>query len=204
VIPAALVAIALAAVQAAPSSAPGGCPPGGAAQTPKLQAYNVKCNRTDPPGDSDIDSTATLDAMLETGPDQDRWSDSNGAELTGYVVSVQDGGLQSADCFGARELKIFLASNSVGMDPAHEVVVVVTPAWRRKMAARGVNWSLDALTAKYQGQFVRLKGWLLYNFQAAGRAMNTAEDAGPGITQATAWEIHPMTAIKLETNPFNE
>ena len=202
-IPFLLSALSLAA-QAGSAVGPASCPPQGAAQTAKLQAYNVKVNRMDPPSDSDIDDTATMEAVLETGPDQERWSDSNGAELTGYVVSVQDGGLQSADCFAAREIRIYLATNSVAMDPGHQVVVVVTPAWRRKMSARGVDWSLGALTGRYQGQFVKLRGWFLYDFQAEQRAVNTAENPGPNITRATAWEICPMTAIKLETNPFNE
>ena len=200
--PAVLLALLLSAVQSGAGQAP--CPPEGNAQSPKLQAFNVKVNRPDPPSDSDIDDTCTLEAMLETGPDQDRWSDSNGAELTGYVVSVKDGGLQSADCFGARETWIYLATDSVGMDPGHQVVVVVTPAGRRAMASNGVDWSLGALTQRYQGQFVKVRGWLLYDFQAQKRAVNTAELASPGITRATAWEICPMTAIKLETNPFNE
>jgi hypothetical protein len=192
------------AVQASSAAGPPSCPPQGGAQTAKLQAFNVKCNRMDPPSDSDFDDTATMEAILETGPDQERWSDSNGAELTGYVVSVQDGGLQSADCFAAREIRISLATNSVAMDPGHQVVVVVTPAWRRKMAAKGVDWSLDALTGRYQGQFVKLRGWFLYDFQVEQRAVNTTENPGPNITRATAWEICPMTGIKLETNPFNE
>jgi hypothetical protein len=199
-----LLSALFSAAQAGSTAGPPACPPQGAAQTAKLQAYNVKCNRTDPPSDSDIDDTATMEAILETGPDQERWSDSNGAQLTGYVVSVQDGGLQSADCFAAREIRIYLATNSVAMDPGHQVVVVVTPAWRRKMAAKGVDWSLDALTGRYQGQFVNLHGWFLYDFQAEQRAVNTTENPGANITRATAWEIHPMTAIKLETNPFNE
>jgi len=198
-----LLAIVLAAAQAS-AAGPAPCPPQGAAKNAKLQAFNVKVNRRDPPSDSDIDDTCTLDAMLETGPDQDRWSDSNGAELTGYIVSVQDAGPQSADCFTARQVRLYLAASSTGMDPAHQVVIVVTPAGRRAMASKGVSWSLDALTKKYQGQFVRVRGWLLYDYQAAKTAMNTAEDAGPGITRATAWEICPMTAIKLETNAFDQ
>jgi hypothetical protein len=199
----AFLVLVLAAAQAGGAGS-GPCPPQGAAPTPKLQAFNVKCNRADPPSDSDIDDTATLDAMLETGPDQARWDDSNGAEVTGYVVSISDGGFKSADCFTAREIRIALAVNSGGMDPAHQVVVIVTPGWRRTMAAQGADWSLEALTQRYQGQFVKIRGWLLYAFQAEKRAMNTAENAGPGITRATAWEICPMTAIELETNPFGE
>ena len=198
-----LLALLLAAAQAG-GPGPGNCPPQGAGKTAKQQAFNVKVNRTDAPSDSDLDDTCDLDAMLETGPDQDRWSDSNGAELTGYVIAVQDGGAQSADCFSGRQIRLYLAANSTGMDPAHQVVVVVTARWGRAMAGNGVNWSLDALTKKYQGQFVRVRGWLLYDHRAAKSAMNTAQNAGPGITRATAWEICPMTSIKLESNAFDQ
>ena len=202
-IPLFLSAVFLAA-QAGPAAGTPSCPPQGSAQTAKLQAYNVKVNRMDAPSDSDIDDTATMEAILETGPDQDRWSDTNAAELTGYVESIEDGGQESADCFTAREIRINLSTNSVAMDAGHEVVVIVTPGWRRMMAAQGVDWSLDTLTGKYQGQFVKLRGWFLWDHQAEQRAVNTADNVGPNITRATAWEICPMTAIKLETNPFNE
>jgi hypothetical protein len=199
----AVLAFLLAGLQAGAAGS-GTCPPEGAAQTPKLQALNVQRNRTDAPSDSDIDDTATLEAILESGPDQDRWDASNGVEVTAFVVSVTDGGFQSADCFKAREIRFDLSANSAAFDPGHRFVAIVTPAWRRQMSAQGVDWSLGALQSKYQGQFVKIRGWFLFNSQAKARAVNTASDEGANITRATAWEIHPVTAIRLETDPFEQ
>jgi hypothetical protein len=178
------------------ASGPAPCPPEGNAATSELQQLNVLMNRTDPPSDSDIDDTATLGALLEPGNDEDRWDNSNGAEVIGWVTEVRDTALGSADCGAARGTRIRLALLTTTLDAAHQLIAVVTPRWRRKMSERGVDWSTEGLSRLYLNQRVKVRGWLLLNISAEGRAINTAEDVGPDIRRATAWEIHPVTAIE--------
>jgi len=196
--------ILLGAVLAAGAAAPRGsspCPPQGDATKPRLQELNEKKSRDQTPSDEDIDETVTIEALLEPGDDSLRWQDGAAVEMVGYVLEVRDGGATSANCHSsdpAEHDTIFeMSSDADVFDGAHRVFAVVTPGRRRIMSKAGEDWSTRTLRAQYLHRYVAVTGWLLFDFESANRASNTAGGAGPKITRATAWEIHPVTGLEL-------
>jgi hypothetical protein len=195
---AALGAFLAAAVGLAQTS--GDCPPGGDAVKPNIQELNAQMARTDSPSEDEIDDTVTLDALLEPGQDDLRFQNGTGVVVSGYVVAVHDGGPTSTNCHAvepeAQDTVIELASDSNVPDPAHRVFAIVTPRWRSIMVRQKQDWSTRGLRARFLQRWVNVAGWLVFDSSAAKRALNTAPGAGVDIVRATAWEIHPVTAIE--------
>lgn len=79
------------------------------------------------------------------------------------------------------------------------MIAEVTPRWRAVMVRRGIDWSTDTLRNTICHHWVRVTGWLLFDFEHAGRSQNTATQ--PGVWRATAWEIHPITSIEPLERP---
>ena len=152
-------------------------------------------NRTRPPADSDFDRAATLEALLAGGDDRTRWSDERAAALEGYVVAVQPGAIEFANClsFTDRDTHIDLA---LGRDapPTERMVLEVTPPMREWARQRGLDWSVPALRALV-GHRVRFEGWLLWDLEHVDESDNTSP-AQRGNWRRTAWELHPVTAMR--------
>ncbi len=203
----ALVMATLAALSVAPlaaqsgNSSGSGCPPQGDAKKQKIQRLNELGARMEEPSDDDYDDTADVSALIEPGEDSQRWQSSTAVEITAYVLDVQDGGPTSANCHSMNpadhDTVLYLTPGASVSDNGHRLVAVITPRWRRLMAKNGSDWSTGAIRAKYLLQYVSVRGWLLFNSEAAATALNTAPLAGAAITRATAWEIHPVTGLEL-------
>jgi hypothetical protein len=195
---AALGAFLAAAVGLAQTS--GDCAPRGDAVKPSIQELNAQMARTDSPSEDEIDDTVTLDALLEPGQDDLRFQNGTGVVVSGYVIAVHDGGPTSANCHTvepeAQDTVIELASDSNVPDPAHRVFAIVTPRWRSIMVRQKQDWSTRSLRARFLQRWVNVAGWLVFDSSAAKRALNTAPGAGVDVVRATAWEIHPVTAIE--------
>ncbi len=92
---------------------------------------------------------------------------------------------------------------SLVLDPTRHglpVIVEVTPRWRAMMAAQHVDWSTTALRKQLLGRWARVTGWLLFDYEHANAATNTAPGR-PRNWRATAWEIHPITALEVVSRP---
>jgi hypothetical protein len=180
----------------------GGCPPEGDATKAKVRDLNIQKARMTSPSDDDIDDTVTIESLEEPGDDTQRFENGTAVSISAYVIVVRDGGPNSSNCHSQdsadQNTVIELASDSGVPDPGHRVFAVVTPRWRAVMAKQGQDWSTRSLRAKYLHQTIIVTGWLLFDFEAANRAANTAPLPNPGITRNTAWEIHPVTAIELD------
>ena len=189
-----------AALPAAAQDAPI-CPPQGDAASPEMQDLNEKKARIDAPSDSDVDDTITIESLLEPGDDRLRWQDGQAVSITAFVVAVQDGGMASSNCHSPDPLDhdtVLLLSPSANVsDPSHQMIAAITPGQRQVAAGNRVDWSTRAIRGQYSQQTIVITGWLLFNSEAAASALNTAELAGINIARATAWEVHPVTAIAL-------
>jgi len=62
-----------------------------------VRQLNRLKNRYVPPRPGEIDSSVSLGDMLEPGDDEERWSDTVGAEVVGYVVDVKKGGMETCN-----------------------------------------------------------------------------------------------------------
>jgi hypothetical protein len=168
---------------------------------PGQRAFNALKNRTSLPAADDVEPRLTLAAMLAPGDDRVRWRHARAGAIEGYVVRVLEAGAESANCFsGARRdvhLEVALRPDA---PPNQRVIVEVTPPMHDWAAARGVDWSPATLQRQLTGRRARIEGWLLFDAEHAEESENTR----PGDHRnwrATAWEIHPVTALVLLEHP---
>ncbi|MEP6993122.1 MAG: hypothetical protein ABI968_01280 [Acidobacteriota bacterium] len=184
------------------------CPPAGDATKPKLKHLNEQRAREDDVADDDIDDTITMESLSEPGDDRLRWQDGQGVEIVAYVIEVRDGGAASSNCHSPKSADhdtiLELVPTSNAMDRAHRVHAIVTPQWRQIVAADRVDWSTGALRAHFLRRWVTVRGWLLFNSEAAAKSLHTAAMAGPDITRVTAWEIHPVTSLELQEDVLDQ
>ena len=198
-----LLAVLLLAAPALPAQEVyDGCGMAGDATAASAQALNRLKNRHTAP--AQIDSQVSLVALVAPGDDRTRWSDTVGASVVGYVHDVKPGGIETTNC-RARDLPDRDTHIELVLDPmqaagGQRVIVEVTPRWRAIMAARGVDWSTAALRRDYLGRWVRVTGWLMFDAEHANASENTAPGR-PRNWRATAWEVHPITAIAVVPRP---
>lgn len=163
--------------------------------SPGKRAFNALKNRTTLPTAADFDPRVTLAAMLAPGDDRRRWSDHRAGAIEGYVVRVHDAGAESANCLSATRVDTHIeVAQRRDAPPTERVIVEVTPPMREWAAGRGTDWSTAALQAQLTGRRVRVEGWLLFDEEHDEESENTR----PGHRdnwRASAWEIHPVTAI---------
>lgn len=179
------------------------CPPQGDAKSGRVKSLNLLKNRETIPTWGDYDTHVTLRAILAPGQDAQRWSNHEGATITGYVIDVKPGGLETVNChardFSDRDTHIEIALRP-GAPKTARMIVEVTPRWRLRVAAQGVDWSTSKLEQVLPGQWVNITGWLFFDTEHRSQSENTA----PGRVsdwRATAWEIHPITAMALVAPP---
>jgi hypothetical protein len=173
------------------------CPPQGCALTHEKRALALLKNRTAQPTDTDFDRRLTLDALIATGDDEARWSESRAGAFEGYVIAVQGGSIEASNCFSLtrRDVHIHLAARPDA--PQRESVVLeVTPRAADAARARGSDWSLAALKRELTGRRCRFEGWLVFDREHADESENTAP-GNPVNWRATAWELHPVTRIEV-------
>ena len=167
---------------------------------PGKRALNTLKNRTTVPTAADVDPRVTLDAMLAPGDDRRRWQHRRAAAVDGYVVRVHDAAPESANCFSGTRLDTHIElARRPDAPPKERVIVEVTPPMRELAAGRGVDWSTGALRVQLTGRRARIEGWLLFDGEHDEESENT-RPGHRGNWRATAWEIHPVTAI-VRLNP---
>jgi len=185
---------------AAPPEVFHSCPLEGVATGVHRQESNREKNRTTHPRAADIDSSATLHAIMRPGYDADRWSEARGVSIVGYVVEVKRGSRETANCEATdpafMDTHIALVVDSTDASEAARMIVEVTPRWRAFMADRGEDWSTDTLHQTLLGHWVRVTGWLFWDYEHANASAHTARQRSHA-WRATAWEIHPVTAIRI-------
>jgi hypothetical protein len=162
---------------------------------PGKRALNTLKNRTTPPTAADVDARLTLEAMLAPGDDRRRWQQTRAGAIEGYIVRVHDAAPESANCFAGsqRDAHIEVALRA-DAPPNERVIVEVTPPMRHWAARRGIDWSTATLHRQLTGRRARIEGWLLFDAEHDQESENT-RPGHPANWRATAWEIHPVTAI---------
>jgi len=165
------------------------CPSVGIALTSRARNLHRLKNRTALPQATDFDARVTLDALLQPGDDSNRWSTNHAARIQGHVIDVAYAGVEATNCFSPcrRDIHILVA-NRKDAPKIEQVVVEVTPNLR--------NWSEQALKQELVGHWCEFEGWLYFDVGHAEEAENTAPNR-PGNWRATAWEIHPVTKIRV-------
>jgi hypothetical protein len=187
-------------VRAGPPEIYRGCPLEGSAVQEYRKESNRKKNRITEPTPTDVDSAVTIAAVLQDGDDADRWSDARAASIVVYVVDVKKGGEETVNCgdraIAHRDTHIDVVEDSGGQRKVVRMIVEVTPRWRAFRREQGEDWSTPALKQRLQGRWVRFTGWLFWDFEHADEAEHT-KPGREGNWRATAWELHPVTEIKV-------
>ena len=181
-----------------------GCGMEGDASSPAVRELNLLKNRYTAPEPQQIDPRVSLAAILEPGEDRGRWSDRHAAEITGYVWDVKIGGVETVNCRATdppdRDTHIELVLDPMNSSEDRRVIVEVTPRSRALAEQRGEDWSTRALRDHFQGRWVRVRGWLLFDIEHESQSVNTAPNR-PRDWRATAWEIHPVTSLEVVDRP---
>lgn len=181
-----------------------GCPVEGETRSVSLQSLNRLKNRSVFPEAKDFDSTITLEKILQPGDDHDRWSSYKAAEITGYVVDVKIGGVETCNCKAKdadhRDTHIELLLDPNDLSNNKKMIVEVTPRIRRLMSEKNEDWSTRRLRDKILGRWIQVKGWMLFDEEHSTQAENT-NPGNPKNWRATCWEIHPVTSIEVISRP---
>ena len=165
---------------------------------------NRQKNREDDPESSDYTQDFTWANILQSGEDEDRFDDTKAAEIVGYVIKIVPGGLEACNCRAAKNAKnknyrdthIELVQTSGTKAKSKRLVVEVSPRVRHNK-----GWTtLTENDPMFYNKWVKVKGWLTYDFLHRGNAKNTANSNG-AIHRATVWEIHPITSIEVVPEP---
>jgi hypothetical protein len=162
---------------------------------PGKRAFNSLKNRTTLPTAADFDPRVTLDALLAPGEDRSRWQHSRAGAIEGYIVRVHDAGPESSHCFSGTRLDAHIeVALRPDAPPNERVIVEVTPPMREWATSRGIDWNTGTLRSHLTGRRARIEGWLLFDDEHEEESENT-RPGHRGNWRATAWEIHPVTAI---------
>ena len=181
-----------------------GCGLDGTATTARLKNLNQLKNRYTVPDASQINHAITLSALLAPGDDKTRWTSTNGAEVTGFVLDVKPGGSETSNCgkadAGHTDSHIELVLHATDTVTTQSVVVEVTPRLQAIMRNAGTDWTTKALRKQILHKWVKVRGWMTFDSQHANAAENT-NSGGAHNWRATAWEIHPVTDIQVVAAP---
>jgi hypothetical protein len=164
-----------------------------------VQALNVLKTRTNIPTSKNINSDITLAALIKRSNDRDRWNSKMAASVVGYVAKVGVGGIETVNCHAKdaahRDTHIDLVvSKKDAKNRRKHVVVEVTPQFR----SRHPDWTTANLRKSLLGRCAKVTGWMLFDAEHANASVNTAP-SNPNDWRATAWEVHPITDIKIQT-----
>jgi hypothetical protein len=173
------------------------CPSAGLALTARARALHRLKNRTVIPRDADFNPQISLDELLKPGDDSSRWSSQQAARIQGYVVAVAYARPEATNCFlpCRRDVHINIATRQ-GAPLTEQMIVEVTPNLREWAARQGWDWSEASLRAQLLGHWCEFEGWLYFDVGHAEESENTSP-GNPTNWRATAWEIHPITKIRV-------
>jgi hypothetical protein len=173
------------------------CPTQGLAISATMQAVVNLKNRTAIPQPAEFDQRVTLSAVLQPGEDHARWSVWRAANIQGYVVNVVKGGIESANCYSiwSRDTHVHVALRREAT-PREQVVLEITPRMQEWVHGQGRDWSEATLRRELLGHWCYFEGWFFFDTEHAAESENTAA-GGPHNWRATAWEIHPVTYLKI-------
>jgi hypothetical protein len=174
------------------------CPPTGDATDPVKQREDMLKNRGKAPAKTNNQITlAKLVAPLMAGENDDlhRWSENDGATISGYFVDAHYGSAESCNCH----------SNATNMWDIHVELVAdladegnhrkyLIAELTRNFPQLRTKWTPDTLKNQFQGKRITVTGWMFFDPDHKNESENT-NPGGHHNWRATAWEIHPITSI---------
>jgi hypothetical protein len=173
------------------------CPEEGLALTQNARHLHRLKNRTTMPQSGDFNPQVSLSELLRPGDDRSRWSTRHAARIEGYVVAVAYARPEATNCYvpWRRDIHINLAMRK-DAPLKEQVVLEVTPNLSDWAAKHGWDWSESALRTQLLGRWCEFEGWLYFDEGHVEESENTSPNI-PTNWRATAWEVHPITKIRV-------
>lgn len=171
----------------------GQCPIIGLAKDSLGRDLNTKKNRTTYPQKKS--TVLSLDSILKIGDDRKRFSDTSLVSITGYVFEIVGAGKESCNCdslgYTNTDIHIYVGKKSA-KSKSECFIVELSPLSKRKFPEKKSTKDWNVLL----GKEVTFTGWLFFDWEHIGNASNTCKKC-TRIWRRTAWEIHPVTKIKV-------
>ncbi len=175
------------------------CSMEGDAKRANDQALNRLKNRYKFPQKNDFDATFNWAELAKFEDDTRKFDVKNAAILRGYVLRVRMSEKETCNCNSQnpdfRDTHIIITPSREQKGVLDQIVIEVTPRMRFLMKQKGVDWSQAALK-KLAGRTIEVQGWLFYDYKHGDQSAKVKQKT-KGVTRSTAWEIHPVTYIKI-------
>ena len=159
----------------------------------------------------------TVQAIRDPANNTGKFSPSKQVWVTGYVATVDPGGMpETCNCKRTDlrdvHINIVVDPSEVG-DQAKYVVVEFTPRWEKTFHFDDSDYEAmrKAVEDQIGGKWVKFEGWMMYDFihQNASQSTSPNNPVCPNDGQqhsgcnwrATPWEVHPVTAYSVLPGP---
>ncbi|MBL7813449.1 MAG: hypothetical protein JNL70_00490 [Saprospiraceae bacterium] len=175
------------------------CPMEGFAKRQNDKSLNQLKNRYSFPRSSDFDPKFNWETLSVFEDDSRKFDVKKAAILRGYVLRVKMSEKETCNCNSEnpefRDTHIIITPDKNKRGVLDQIIVEITPRMRLIMKAKGVDWSQAALKKLY-GKTIEVEGWLFYDYKHGDQSAKVMQKT-KGVTRSTAWEIHPVTSIKV-------
>src|SRR5258705_9237874 len=160
------------------------------------KTQNLQKNRDDGPSDSDIDTTISIEDLLNKNNDK-KFRSNQGVTITGFVADVTPGGKQESCNCGRKDLQdihiALVAKESDATNNDKHLVVEISPKFQSDLG------SYKTVRKALKGQWVKFTGWLFYD---SIHKQNAGNNNGKGnLWRKTIWEVHPVSAYEIVDAP---
>jgi len=181
-----------------------GCDMDGSTNNEFLKVMNRKKNRYNIPLGSDFDNSVTFSSFIAKGEDQNRFNENKAVELIAWVLDVKWGSNESCNCNqpgqNFQDVHIELIPTKYTTSKKKVIVAEITPRLREMIFDElGISMSNTKLKTKFKKHKVKIRGWLMFDWEHVTDAVNTDPDDVyyRDNNRATAWEIHPVTSLEI-------
>ncbi len=153
-----------------------------------------------------IDTTVTLQSILATGNDENRFKPSQYVRLVGYVILVKAGDAETCNChaFGDMEHKDTLSREEqkkvmdihieLALNPTDKPTQAMIVEINRFTKADSLNYTVANLK-KLVGKKVEVDGFLYFDVEHKQNSVN-CNPYGTNLWRRTCTEVHPCIFIK--------
>jgi len=181
-----------------------GCDMDGSTNIEFLKVMNRKKNRYTIPTAADFDTSIKLSSFMEPGDDHERYDENKAVEIIGWVRDVKWGSNESCNCkrsgqnFQDVHIEIVPTKNTTSRKKV--MVAEISPRLREMIFDElDIPMSNSKLRTKIKKQKVKIKGWLMFDWEHVTDAVNTDPDDVyyRDNIRATTWEIHPVTSLEI-------
>ena len=178
-----------------------GCGMDGESDREYIRTMNRLKNRYNIPLTNNFDNNVSFSSFLSTGDDVGRFRENKAVEIVAWVLEVKWGSKESCNCSHTgqdlQDVHIELVRTKNTSSRIKVVVAEITPRLREVLFDElGISTNNTRLRNTVRKHKVKIKGWLFFDWQHITEAENTDPGDADNI-RATAWEIHPITSIKV-------